>query len=69
MLSRFVDEDLDWLDEVKEEKATRGHFIQDPVTGLMQGSEPGSGSGEGEGGGKAPADRPQETQLSGRFAP
>ena len=28
----------------------RGHFIQDPTTGLLQGSEPGPGHGEGEGG-------------------
>src|SRR5215831_15532919 len=32
----------------------RGHFIQDPETGLMQGSEPGPDHGGGDGGGEHP---------------
>lgn len=37
--------------EEAERLLAKGHFIQDPVTGLMEGSEPGPGHGEGEGGG------------------
>jgi hypothetical protein len=51
MDNRFVDDDLDWLVE-EEPTKQKGHFIQDPVTGLLQGSEPGPGIGEGDGGGK-----------------
>src|SRR5215831_20558684 len=49
MSNRFIDEDLDWLSEVEpDEPVQKGHFIQDPVTGQMQGSEPGPGHGGGE---------------------
>src|SRR5262245_3505913 len=67
MSNRFVDEDLDWLVEVKPSKQRGGHdvdYIKDPVTGKFEGSRPGTGGGEA-GAVKVEGGNPEATDVGG----